>query len=89
MPLLSSEALASVRRAPETVPSAWLSSAPSTRRSMPARLARVPQAGGGEGEGAVAGNFPAGAVVHRAELAQQQRAGRGDQAAVAVDQRAA
>ena len=29
------------------------------------------------------------ALVHRAELAQQQRAGRGDQAAVAVDQRAA
>ncbi len=45
----------------------------------------VGQRGGGECEGSVAGNFPA-AVVHHAELAQEQGSRRGDQALSAIGQ---
>ncbi|CRO14146.1 hypothetical protein PAERUG_P14_London_17_VIM_2_01_10_00942 [Pseudomonas aeruginosa] len=45
----------------------------------------VVQRGGGKSERAVAGDFPT-AVVHHAELAQEQSARRGDQALSAIDQ---
>ena len=74
--------------APETIPSRLLSRACAIRKVRAPPLSRRPlvvQRGGGRSERAVAGDFPT-AVVHHAELAQEQSARRGDQALSAIDQ---